>query len=156
MRRLVVALYVTGALIAAACAAFDASQLRDLSNVGLLPTDLTSGFWRDWATALVVLAVLPVAVAVWHLRSWPRTDTVLVRVPVLAGPLVWAVGATMAMLPRTYEDDGWFNYSPNAGVLVDGGLRINAPAALALACVGLAVSVAGLLAGRARPTAQPA
>ena len=156
MRRLPAAIYGLGATIAALCAAFDAAQVRDLTNTGLVHPDLTSGFWRDWATALVVLAVLPVAVALWHLRWSSRSDTTLVRAFVLAGPLVWAVGAALAMLPRTYEDDGWFNYAPNAGVLVDGALRINAPGALALACVGLGVSVAVLLAGRGRPTAQPA
>ena len=156
MRRLPVAIYGLGAMVAAACAAFDAAQLRDLSNVGLVSSDLTSSLWRDWATAFVVLTVLPVAAALWHWRSAVRSNTTLPRAFVLAGPLVWAVGAAMAMLPRTYANDGWFNYSPNAGVLLNGGLRINAPGALALACVGLGVSVVVLLAGRGRPTAQPA
>ena len=157
MQRLAIAVYGMGTVIAAGVALFDASRMRDLSNTGLLHPDLTSGFWSDWVTALVVLAVLPAAVAVWHLRSSSLPGTLLVRWFVLAGPLVWAGGAALAMLPRTYEDDGWFTYAPNAGVLVDGGARVDAPGALALACVGLCMSVVALVARRGdRPAAHPA
>jgi hypothetical protein len=144
MRRLPVALYTLGAVIAAAVAAFDASRLRDLGTFGIR----TSELWRNWALALVALVVLPAVVTAWHLvPAWPRPAT-WVRWLVLAGPLVWGVGTAIALLARTAEDDAWFNDAPNSGAIMSGGASVNEPAALALACLGLAVSAVALIAGR--------
>lgn len=153
MNRLPVAIYVLGAAAAAAVAAFDASTLRNLSSSHLLHPDFTAELWRTWARDVAVWVVLPVLVAVLLLRSssppargWSK----------LAGPLVWALGVVLALLPRTFENDGWFNYAPNAGVLVDDGALVRGPGAFALALVGLSLSAVVLLAGRGRPEAEPA
>lgn len=162
--RIVTIVYGASAVVLLAAAVVEALLLRSQLSVPgsvLMSADLYDQVLRDHLRHQVLLIGAPLVAAAANVvvpRLLGDRRVVWHRVA-LAGPWVWLVGVVLIEVPWRFAGGGWFNYAPDAEVVLYGPepwTRTVVGLGGVLACVGLAMTLATLLASAIGPAADEA